>query len=56
MARNSEENKRPDVEELRDKINTLLREYNCVIETDDYHSAWLRDKDTGETVGFGRGA
>ena len=40
-----------DLEVCREKIIALLKEYNCVIETDDYHFCWLRDKDTNETVG-----
>jgi len=41
-----------DLEVCKEKIELLLTEYNCVIETDDYHSAWLRDEDTNHTVGF----
>jgi len=41
-----------DIDECRRKILALLDEYNCAIETDDYHYAWLRDNDTMETVGF----
>lgn len=52
--KNSKQNKRTDLEECKDKINAVLREYNCVIETDDYHWAWLRDNDINETVGIER--
>ena len=55
MAKRSDETKRTDVEELRDKIKALLLEYNCALETEDYSGLWLRDKDTGETAGM-RGA
>lgn len=41
-----------DIEECRKRILAILDEYNCRIETDDYHSAWLRDIDTDETLGF----
>lgn len=53
MAKRSDETKRTDVEELRDKIKSLLLEYNCALETEDYSGLWLRDKDTDETVGMG---
>ena len=43
-----------DLEVCRDKIELILTEYNCVIESDDWHSAWLRDEDTNVTVGFKR--
>jgi len=36
----------------RERIEAILKEYNCTIETDDYHSVWLRDKDTDETTGI----
>lgn len=39
-----------DLYKCRREIMAVLREYNCVIESDDYHSAWLRDKDTYETT------
>ncbi len=48
--RNSKGNKKTDLEECRDKINAILREYNCSVETDDYHWVWLRDKDTDESI------
>ena len=41
-----------DLEKCRKKIEALLEEYNCTIETDDYHSVWMRDKDTQETTGI----
>mgnify|MGYP000845355926 CR=1 FL=1 len=41
-----------DIEECRKRILIILDEYNCRIETDNYHLAWLRDVDTGETLGF----
>ena len=52
--RNSENNKKTDLEECKERINAILREFNCSIETDDYHWAWLRDNDTNETVGIER--
>lgn len=41
-----------DIEIAKDKIKAILREYNCTIETDDYHWCWLRDNDTDETLGL----
>ena len=49
--KNSNEDKTTDLEECRDKIRMILREYNCSLETDDYHWVWLRDNDTNETLG-----
>ena len=48
----SKNNKEPetDLEECMGKINAILKEFNCSIGTDDYHWAWLRDNDTGETI------
>lgn len=43
-----------DLEECRRKILNMLDEYNCVIETDDYHWSWIRDKDTDETMDISR--
>jgi len=39
-----------DLEICKSKILALLCEYNCSIETDDYHWCWLRDHDTDETI------
>ncbi len=39
-------------EECKRKITSLLFEYNCTIESDDYHWSWLRDNDTDKTIGF----
>lgn len=50
MAKKSPEEK-SDIEECRDKINALLKEYNCSIATEDYCGLWLFDKDTRETLG-----
>jgi len=44
-----------DIEECKRKIKEILVEYNCEIQTDDWHFAWLYDKDTEETSGIGRG-
>jgi hypothetical protein len=41
-----------DIEECKEKIISLLKEYNCVLETDDYSGLWLRDRDTQETEGI----
>lgn len=42
-----------DIEICKIKIKAILEEYNCDIETEDYHWCWLRDKDTDETLGLG---
>jgi hypothetical protein len=39
-----------DLEICKRKIKAILIEYNCSIETDDYHWCWLRDNDTDETI------
>lgn len=39
-----------DIEICKLKIQAVLREYNCEIQTDDYHHAWLYDNDTQETA------
>ena len=50
--KHSKNNKRSDLEECRDKINTLLREYNCLLmSADEYSSVLLCDKDTHKTKG-----
>lgn len=49
--RNSE--KETDLERCKRLINNILLEYNCAIRTDDYHYAWLEDKDTNETTSIG---
>lgn len=43
-----------DVEECRDKINEILKEYNCtLLSSDEWHSVIIRDNDTNdETGGF----
>jgi predicted transcriptional regulator len=44
-----------DLEECRDKIESLLREYNCeLISADEWHQVLIRDNDTDETKGFKR--
>ena len=48
----TDENKITDLEECKRKIQDILREYNCTIETDDYAGLWMRDKDTDETIGM----
>ena len=40
-----------DIDICMSKIKQILKEYNCAIQTDDYHNAWLHDNDTGCTVG-----
>jgi hypothetical protein len=43
---------RDDLEECRDKINKLLKEYNCeLISADEWHHVLIRDCDTDETMG-----
>ena len=37
MARNSEKNKMSDLEICKERIEALLREFNCIIEADDYN-------------------
>ncbi|WNA16089.1 hypothetical protein XaC1_446 [Xanthomonas phage XaC1] len=44
-----------DLQECMDKIQEILEEYNCEIDSSyDYSHAFLRDKDTDETISFGR--
>ena len=52
MSKSVNREKPSDLEECKNKIKALLLEYNCTIETDDYHSCWMRDNDTDETVGM----
>ncbi len=40
-----------DIDICMEKIRQILKEYNCEIQTDDYHNAWLHDNDTGITLG-----
>lgn len=50
--RNHNKNKRSDVEECKDKINQLLREYNCgLMSADDWSKVLIYDKDTYEHEG-----
>ena len=42
-----------DIEVCKRKIEAILLEYNCEIQTDDYHYAWLYDNDTEQTTGIG---
>ena len=44
--------KKTDLEKCRTIILLLLDEYNCSIESDDFHWAWLRDNDTREIIGL----
>ena len=46
------EDEKEDLYLCKERIEAILREFNCVIATDDYHSAWIRDKDTNETIGI----
>ncbi len=48
--RDKSKNDTTDLEVCKRKIFVLLHEFNCVIETDDYHWCWLRDVDTDETT------
>lgn len=43
-----------DLEECKRKINNILDEYNCRIESDGYLLAWLRDLDTDQKIGIER--
>jgi hypothetical protein len=45
------EEEKDDLHVCKERIREILKEFNCEIETDDYHSAWIRDKDTNETTG-----
>lgn len=41
-----------DLEECRDKINKLLKEYNCeLLSADKWHDVLIRDIDTNKTLG-----
>lgn len=43
---------RSDLEECRDKIKMILREYNCrIYSADEYYHTYMVDMDTDETVG-----
>lgn len=45
-------NKKSDLEECRDKINDLLREYNCsLMSADEWSKVLIFDNDTYETKG-----
>lgn len=47
--RKQEKHDRSDLEECKERIQQLLREYNCELcSTYDYSSIFLRDKDTDE--------
>lgn len=49
------ENKTTDIEECRNKLFNLLREYNCqLISADEWQHVLLLDKDTNETVSVSR--
>jgi len=49
MAKNTQ--KQTDIEECKDKIKMILREYNCeIISADEYTSVLLRDRDTEECL------
>lgn len=52
MKRENRNEKTSDLEKCKEKILSLLAEYNCVIETEDYSGLWMRDRDTDETVGM----
>ena len=47
-----EKERENDIYECKRKIKAILSEYNCTIETDDCHSAWIRDYDTDQTTGI----
>lgn len=53
--RNSKNNTTTDLEKCKAKIDAILQDYNCSIETDDYCLARLRDNDTNETIVIERG-
>jgi hypothetical protein len=40
-----------DLEICRDKIKSILIEYNCRLTTNDWHYVLLEDQDTYETIG-----
>lgn len=47
--RRKEEDRTRDIDECLEKIQKLLREYNCELcTTYDYSSIYMRDKDTDE--------
>lgn len=47
--RRKEEDRSRDIDECKEKIQKLLREYNCELcTTYDYSNIYMRDKDTDE--------
>jgi hypothetical protein len=47
----TEENKQSDIEECKEKIERLLKEYNCgIISQDGWHGCLIEDRDTQETL------
>lgn len=48
--KNKPEDKK-DLEECKDKLIALIKEYNCsLISADEWHSVLIRDNDTDETT------
>ncbi len=44
-----------DLERCKRRINAVLKEFNCVLESgDDYSWVLLRDRDTDETTGMSK--
>jgi len=49
--KNSKQTEQTDIEECKAKIEALLKEYNCVVVSQDgYHGCLIEDKDTRETL------